>query len=237
MGDGKMLLRMHFANGKVLIVCLGTAFLPGICTANNAALINAATGTTLATCAVVVNGSTVSTTMTGNYQSEVAWWATSSYEAPPALGDPMYPPSPGSNVLFTESACSWKFAVAPNMAWVANWAVPGDGREVLIPPKDGYPEPGVPAAAGTPQPGDINGDGQDDWDFWVDFLVPGTGDVMIDGWVIDKYPYGADSGDYIVIVIGHDSRITTANCKRLKLPQSSDNVRTSQVTTMPLTSG
>jgi len=62
----------------------------------------------------------------------------------------------------------------------------------------------VPTISDVPKPGDITGDGRNDWDCDGDTWISPLGDVFVDTWVSDNGEDGADASDSLLTVIGHD---------------------------------
>jgi hypothetical protein len=64
----------------------------------------------------------------------------------------------------------------------------------------------VPPNPLLPKSGDVTGDGRQDWNAGRrGIIIAPLGDVIVDSWIADNGPEGPDSGDSLIIVIGHDT--------------------------------
>lgn len=193
---GGVLVKAVFSNGKILVGCYNGASVPnyGI-SSGQAKLIDPSTGSVVGTGSLTVISDILRLSIADSLVSGATMTMASSDYTPTAYLSSIGPEAlemfPGS-ILFDGLApdmASMPNVIATNRIWPVKWD-----------PNWAVETPGT-----VPKPGDITGDGRNDWDCNGDTWIAPLGDVFVDKWVADNGAPGADDDDSLVTVIGHDT--------------------------------
>lgn len=197
--SGGILVKAVFSNGLMLVGCLNGASVPnyGI-SSGQAKLIDPLTEQVLGNGTITVSNSTIRISAseplvgTGQLTLAVSNYTDAYYLS--IIGPEALERFPGSALPVGTSPAMYEI---PNII-LTNRFLPRkyDPRWVVEVPRE-TPFP--------PKPGDITGDGRNDWDCDGDTWIAPLGDVYVDSWIADNGPTGASGGDSLVTVIGHDT--------------------------------
>lgn len=197
--SGGTIIKAVFSNGLMLVGCLNGATVPnyGI-GSGQAKVINPATemvvgGGTVAVTSNIVRLSASESLVSIGQLTHVASNFTHAYYLG-AIGPEALEMFPGS---FVSIGTAPLMSALPNVIRTNRfWPIKWDPRwTVEVPRVTPFP----------PKPGDITGDGRNDWDCNGDTWIAPLGDVYVDTWIADNGAAGASNDDSLVTVIGHDT--------------------------------
>lgn len=192
-GDA-LLVITYLDNNHVIVACHGSAYIPNLCFAGGAALIDLDTMTVVEYGSYSVSGNTMTIDVTSS-----SLVSTNYLESHTSFAESDAIASYGPRVLIEMFADTYGVSINSEMRVFAPVyqddddfiGVPGGAR--------------APAPAGMPPTGDITGDGNDDWDFDSDTIIPNS-DIIVDVWTSDNKPdTPGNHEDSIIFVIGHDT--------------------------------